>query len=100
MKRNHIPSSFLINEDLFKENIDDFANKDLEYINLPHTVGIITKYQNDNKTYIVYSNNEKGKIEISYNSTSFTKAVIFAREIYEALSFYYQSVIPIKIKKY
>ena len=84
----------LIDEDLFSENLDEYANKDLEYINVPNAVGIATEYENNQKKYITYMNNEAGNSIYEKITNSFTKAVIFAREIYEGLKFYYDNTNP------
>ena len=49
--------AILIDEDLFSSNLADYANKDLEYINVPYAVGIATIYENNQKKYVVYINN-------------------------------------------
>ena len=78
----------IINEDLFLANIDEYATKDLEYINVPNAVGIATEYENNQKTYIIYLNNEIGQNFYNKTTNSFVKAVIFAREIYEGIKYY------------
>lgn len=75
----------LINEDLFSDILDEYAKKDLEYINVPNSVGIATEYANEKKNYIVYLNNELGNNIYNKTTNSFSKALMFAREMYEGL---------------
>ena len=81
----------LIDEDLFSENLDAYANIELEHINVPDAVGIATEYENSQKKYIIYMNNETGNSVYEKTTNSYTKAVIFAREIYEGLKAYYDN---------
>jgi len=92
MRSNKEENAILINEDLFSESIDEYANKNLEYINIPDSVGIATEYKDNKKTYIVYLNNESGYNIYNKNANSFIKAVIFAREIYEGLISYFKGI--------
>ena len=82
----------LINEDLFSDKLDEYINKDLEYINVPNSVGIATEYINSKKTYIIYLNNELGNNIYNKTTTGFIKAIIFAREIYEGIKSYDESI--------
>lgn len=82
----------LINEDLFSDKLDEYATKDLEYINVPNSVGIATEYANEKKAYIVYLNNERGNNFYNKTTNSFVKAVIFAREMYEGIKYYTESI--------
>lgn len=82
----------LIDEDLFSENLDEYAKKDLEHINVPEAVGIATEYENNQKKYIIYINNETGNSMYEKATNSFTKAAIFAREMYEGLNSYYKTI--------
>ena len=82
----------LINEDLFSDTLDDYATKDLEYINVPDSVGIATEYANEKKVYIVYLNNELGNNIYNKSTTGFIKAVIFAREMYEGIKSYNEGI--------
>ena len=82
----------LIDEDLFSENLDSYSSMELEYINAPDAIGIATEYKNNQKKYIIYMNNETGSSIYEKTTNSFTKAVIFAREIYEGLKAYYDKM--------
>ena len=92
MDQNQEVKGILINEDLFSNCLDEYANKDLEYINVPDAVGIATEYENNQKKYIIYINNESGSSMYEKEIASFIKAVIFARELYEGLNAYYSSI--------
>ena len=93
MEQNQLVKGILINEDLFSEKLDEYINKDLEYINIPDSVGIATENINGKKTYIVYLNNELGNNIYNKTTTGFIKAVNFAKEIYEGLKSYNESLI-------
>ena len=84
----------IINEDLFLENIDEYFNKDLEYINVPNAVGIATEYNDNKRIYIIYVNNELVYNFYNKSTNSFIKAVIFAREMYEGLKPSFDIEIP------
>ena len=86
--------AILIDEDLFSSNLADYDKKDLEYINVPDAVGIATIYENNQKKYVVYINNETGTSAYEKVINSFIKAAIFAREIYEGLKSYSDSITP------
>ena len=75
----------LLNEDLLLDNLDKYANKDLEYINVPNSVGIATECNNNKKIYIIYLNNEIGHNIYNETTNSFLKAVIIARKRYKSL---------------
>lgn len=92
MEQEELIQNILINEDLFSDNIDKYATKDLEYINVPDAVGIATEYENNIKRYIIYINNETGTSMYERTLNSFTKAVIFAREMYEGITAYYDNL--------
>lgn len=83
----------LINEDLLTDNLAEYMNKDLEYINVPNSVGIATEYANSQKRYIVYLNNERGYNFYTETTNSLVKAVIIARKKYKSLIMYYKGTI-------
>ena len=77
MEQNQLVKGILINEDLYSNSLDEYATKDLEYINVPDAVGIATEYENNQKKYIIYINNEVGSSMYEKEISSFIKAVIF-----------------------
>lgn len=89
MIKDKTQETILINEDLYLENLNEYAKKNLYYINIPNAVGISTKYDNNKKLYIIYVNDESGNIEWSQTSDSFAKSIVNARKFYQALVLYY-----------
>ena len=96
--------NYLIDEDLFRENVKDYENLDLDYKRLPDTVGIKSEIINSKRKYIVYSTDERGSIDLTKGFDNFDEALKEARELYRALISYYRAMIfdiaKINKKKY
>ena len=99
MEQNQEVKGILINEDLFSANLDEYTNKDLEYINVPDSIGIATEYVDNKRIYIVYFNNELGQSTYDKTFNGFIKAIIFAREMYENLVLPFQEIDYFKTYK-
>ena len=84
---------YLIDEDLFSENVKDFENLDLDYKRLPDAVGIKSEITNSKRKYIVYVTSERGNIKLTKDFDDFGEALKEARKLYEALILYYQAII-------
>ena len=96
--------NYLINEDLFRENVKDYENFDLDYKRSPDTVGIKSEISNSKRKYIVYSTDERGSIDFTKDFVNFDEALEDARELYKALISYYRTMVfdmaKINKKKY
>ena len=90
--------NFLINEDLYQENVYFYENQDLDYINEPHTVGITSNCTNGKRKYVVYINNQQGYLEYTKVFHKFTSALIYALCVYKQLM-NYENKIVVKEKK-
>ncbi len=72
----------LANRMLYDKNISD---GDYDYCIDSDIIGIVTKYDNDNKHYFVYNTDEIGLIIWEKELDSFEQALIYARKMYEGM---------------
>ncbi len=83
----------LVDTQLFNNGIECYKNSDLIYVDKPNSVGITTEYENEQKKFIVYVNDEMGNIEFSKEYNDFKKTVFVARKLFTSQRAYYQGII-------
>lgn len=79
---------YLVNNNLYIENIMDYENQNLRYLYVSDAVGIATKYENHQRIYTVYLTDEFGGIEFTKDYQDFQEALIYAKDLYKGLRDY------------
>ena len=79
---------YLVNNNLYSENVMDYENQDLNFKFVSDAVGIVSKQENNKRLYIVYLTDEFGGIEHTKDCNFFNEALNYARRLYESLRSY------------
>ena len=84
---------FLVNEDLYLENIKDYEDKDLKQVFRPDKVGVASSTIDGVREYTVYSTDERGSVDFTEKKVNFDDAINTARGHYKGLLGYYRTMV-------
>ena len=79
---------YLVNNNLYLENIMDYEKQDLVFKFVSNAVGIASKIENNKRIYVLYLTDEFGGIEFTKDCNSFVEAIEQAKDLYESLRSY------------